>query len=62
MQRLEQKALRKYGKNIDIIAVDIGSMNGSGITALWVTGGGIGMSAALVAYSGFSKRVTKKWK
>ena len=55
MQRLEQKALRKYGKNIDIIAVDIGSMNGSGTTALWVTGGGIGMSAALVAYS----RVTK---
>ncbi len=34
MQRLEQKALRKYGKNIDIIAVDIGSMNGSGTTAL----------------------------
>lgn len=29
MQRLEQKALRKYGKNIDIIDVDIGSMNGA---------------------------------
>lgn len=59
MQRLEQKALRKYGKNIDIIDVDIGSMNGKGTTALWVTGGVIGASAAVVAYSSFSKRVTK---
>ena len=59
MQRLEQNALRKCGTNIDIIAVDIGSMNESGTTALWVAGGVIGSSAAMVAYSSFSKRVTK---
>lgn len=56
MKRLEQKALRKYGPNIDIIDLEIGGMNGPITTALWA-GGGAGILGSAVLGASFTERV-----
>ncbi|WP_280521785.1 hypothetical protein [Treponema bryantii] len=39
MNRLEEKALKIYGKNIDIIDVDIGGMNALTTSLIWGVAG-----------------------
>jgi len=46
MNRLEQKALKLYGSNIELIEVEVGGMNAPITTALWTGGGAVGTAAA----------------
>ena len=46
MNRLEQKALKLYGSNIELIEVKVGGMSGPITTALWTGGGAVGVAAA----------------
>ncbi len=49
MNRLEKKAIRKYGKNIDIVNVDIGGMDGLSTTMIWSAGGTAAMALIISA-------------
>ena len=58
MKQLEQKALKQYGSNIEIIDVNVGGMNGLITAALWGGGGSVGMGAVLLN-SASTEEVTK---
>ena len=60
MKRLEEKALKKYGPNIDIIDVDIGGMNALTTSLLWGAGGAAFTGAAL-ASSSFTEEVSDEY-
>lgn len=47
MDRLEKKAIKKYGNNIDIIDVKIGKTNTPSSAALWIAGGTLFYSAGI---------------
>ena len=60
MTSLEEKALREYGHNIEIIDVSIGGMNALTTTFLWGLGGAA-FTGAAVASSRYTEEVTDEY-
>ena len=58
MSRLEQKAINKYGENIEILDVEIGSMDGLTTSLLWGAGGA-GFMGGVLSSTMFTEEVVK---
>lgn len=49
IQRLEEKALKKYGPNIRLINADVGKTHPATTTAMWAGAGVVGLSSLLIS-------------
>lgn len=54
IQRLEEKALKKYGQNIRLINADVGRTHPAITPAMWAGAGVVGLGSALIASTQFS--------
>lgn len=54
IQRLEEKALKKYGPNIRLINADVGRTHSAITPAMWAGAGVVGLGSALIASTQFS--------
>ena len=54
IQRLEEKALKKYGPNIRLINADVGRTHPAITPAMWAGAGVVGLGSALIASTQFS--------